>query len=172
MQFTHYELVARVGKTRGLEGKVTATAAGDLPFALYEGLRVHVVPPSLYGPRELVVERVDESSDSVFIVQFENVDSIDDAEQIAGRYLLARLEDVDAYDFEEFEEVGRFVVDERYGELGEIVEMIITPANDVWVVNGSHGEVLIPVIEDVVIAIPEEVDKPIRTRVMDGLVEE
>lgn len=172
MQFAHYELVARVGKTRGLEGKVTASAAGDLPFALYEGLEVCVVPPSLYGPRELTVECIDESSDNIFLVQFEGIDSIDDAEQIVGRYLLAKTDDLDPYDYEQYEEIGRSVIDERYGALGEIVEIIFTPANDVWVVNGAHGEVLIPVIEDVVLDIPEDVNESIRTRVMDGLVEE
>ena len=172
MQNTHYELVARIGKTRGLEGKVTASGAGDLPFALYEGLAVHVVPPTLYGPRNLSVANIEESTENVFVVQFEGIDSIEDAEQIAGRCLLAKTEDIDACDFEYFDEVGRIVIDERYGELGEIVELIVTPANDVWVVDGQYGEVLIPVIEDVVIDVPDNVDESIRTHVMDGLVED
>ena len=45
-----------------------------------------------------------------------------------------------------------------------------TPANDVWVVEGpDHGEVLIPVIDDVVSTIP--VEGPISVRVMDGLLD-
>lgn len=172
MRGAHYELVAHVGKTRGLEGKVTATAAGDFPFALYEGLAVHVVPPTLYGPRNLVVESVEELSANTFVVGFAGIDSIDDAEQIAGRSLLADCEALDLDDAFEFEEIGRTLVDERFGELGAIVEIIETPANDVWVVRGARGEILVPIIEDVVVEIPEDPNEPIRTRVMDGLIGE
>ena len=168
-----YELVAHVVKTRGLEGEVMARAADDLPFALHEGLDVFVVPPTLSGPRELVVERVQESTPDAYRVRFAGVDSIDTAEQLAGRYLLARVSDIRLEDSDDYlEEIGRVVHDERYGELGVIEELIFTPANDVWVVQGAHGEVLIPVIEDVVLEIPEDVSLPIATRIMDGLVGE
>ena len=48
------------------------------------------------------------------------------------------------------------VVDEARGVLGEIVEVIVTGANDVWVVDGPFGEVLLPVIDDVVLDVDEE----------------
>ena len=52
--------------------------------------------------------------------------------------------------------MGREVVDERFGSLGTIVEIMSTPANDVWVVEGDrYGEVLIPVIEQVVLDLPD-----------------
>lgn len=167
-----YELVARVGKTRGLEGEVTATAVGDLPFSVYEGLRVNVVPPSLYGKRELTVFSVERGSGSTYRLSFEEVADIEDAEPIAGRYLLACAQDLaDAAEGLPSLEIGRRVVDERFGELGEIVELIETPANDVWVVDGARGEVLVPVIDEVVVEYPEDEGRPIRTHVMDGLVE-
>ena len=88
MSCTEYELVARVGKARGLEGEVTATTAGNLPFSVYEGLHVHVVPPTLDGPRELDVCSVCEGAGNTYQLRFDGVDSIDAAEQIAGRFLL------------------------------------------------------------------------------------
>ena len=172
MKGSHFELVARVGKARGLEGKVTATTAGDFPFVLYEGLRVHVVPPTLYGPRDLVIDKIEDLSERSCIAHFEGVDSIEDAEQIAGRQLLADADDISFEGAELYAEIGRSVVDERFGNLGEITELIETPANDVWVVAGERGEVLIPVIEDVVVDIPEDERAPIRTRIMDGLIGE
>lgn len=166
-----YELVAHVGKARGLEGEVTATTVGDLPFFVREGLHVHVVPPSLYGPRQLDVSEVIESGTGGYRLRFDGVDSIDDAELIAGRYLLANVADLE--DFEEFDsEIGLQVMDERYGDLGTIEEIIETPANDVWVVRGARGEVLIPVIDDVIVSYPEDPSDPLVTHVMDGLIEE
>ncbi len=48
--------------------------------------------------------------------------------------------------------MGREVVEERFGSLGMVAEIMSTPANDVWVVEGDrYGEVLIPVIEQVVL---------------------
>lgn len=172
MSCADYELVARVGKTHGLEGEVTAHPAGDLPFSVYEGLHVFVVPPTLYGQRELVVSSVDEAAGSAYYLRFENVDSIEDAEQIAGHFLLADSQDLDEYlDDDYLIEMGRSVIDERFGELGEIVEVLETPAHAVWVVHGAYGEVLIPVIDEVVIALPEKPSDPISTHIMDGLLE-
>lgn len=168
MSRTEYELVARIGKARGLEGEVTATTAGDLPFSVYAGLRVHVVPPTLYGRRELVVSAVEDGPGSTYRLRFEGVDDIGTAEQLAGRFLLAAAHDLDVSSG--FAELGRRVVDERHGDLGEIAGVIETVAHDVWVVNGAYGEVLIPVIDEVIISWPDDADQPIRTAVMDGLV--
>lgn len=45
-----------------------------------------------------------------------------------------------------------------------------TPANDVWVVEGDrYGEVLIPVIEQVVLDLPDT--ETISVHVMDGLID-
>ena len=68
-------------------------------------------------------------------------------------------------------EIGRTVVDERHGELGEIREVIETAAHDVWVIDGPYGEVLVPVVDEVIVSYPEAADEAIRTRVMDGLIE-
>ncbi len=58
----------------------------------------------------------------------------------------------------------------RFGLLGTIVEIMSTPANDVWVVEGDrYGEVLIPVIEQVVLDLPDQ--GTISVHVMDGLID-
>lgn len=165
-----YELVARVGKARGLEGEVTAQIAGGLPFCLYEGLEVHVVPPTLYGPRDIRIESVDELSSGQLVLSFESVNCIDDAEQLAGRWLLVALDDLDLDDDANWF-IGCAVHDERYGELGQVSELIETPANDVIVVNGPYGEVLVPVIDEVIVEVPQEDGLPIVTHIMDGLID-
>lgn len=170
MSRAEYELVARVGKARGLEGEVTATTAGNLPFSVYEGLHVHVVPPTLQGPRELDVISVSEGAGNTYQLRFEGIDTIDVAEQIAGRFLLADVRDLEGLD-NPLLEIGRMVVDERHGELGEIREVIETAAHDVWVIDGPYGEVLVPVVDEVIVSYPEAANEAIRTRVMDGLIE-
>ena len=166
-----YELVARVVKTRGKEGKVTAVGAGGLPCFLHEGLRVHVVPPSLYGPRELVVGQVEELPSGECIVCFQGIGHIAAAEELTGKHLLAAVDDLDV-DWAELPAwwLGRQVQDERFGELGCIEELIETPAHDVWVVRGVRGEVLVPAVEEFVVDVPANQQEPIRTCIPDGLL--
>jgi 16S rRNA processing protein RimM len=47
--------------------------------------------------------------------------------------------------------------------------VIVTGANDVWVVEGPFGEILIPVIADVVMGVSEN-DGVIVVRLLDGLM--
>lgn len=166
-----YELIARVGKARGLEGKVTASLAAGLPFCLREGLRCHVVPPTLYGPRVVHIASVEELGGDQLLLSFDEVDTIDAADQMAGRSLLADVEDLDLEDELDWL-VGCEVEDERYGFLGEVTELLVSPANDVLVVEGPYGEVLVPVVEDALASFPEEEGEPVRTHLMDGLVED
>jgi 16S rRNA processing protein RimM len=53
-----------------------------------------------------------------------------------------------------FQLIGLRVVTTAGEELGEIAEIITTGSNEVFVVRGPRGELLIPAIEDVV----QEVD--------------
>ncbi|MGI6032521.1 MAG: ribosome maturation factor RimM [Coriobacteriales bacterium] len=170
MPATRYEYAARVIKPRGLEGEVTAVAAVGLPFCLYEGLEVFAVPPSLYGPRRMVVEAVRDLGGDSFGVRFSGLSSIDDVEELSGCYLLADLDDLDLGEFDGWL-IGARVVDERYGELGKVTEYLQTPANDVLVVTGAYGEVLVPIIDEVIVSVPENDGDLILTHVMDGLIE-
>ena len=142
-----------------------------LPFVLKPGLTVALTPPALDRDRFTTVEAVTDLGDA-WRVRFDGIGDLTAAEGVAGCFVLARAADVNlgpldvAYDVL----VGRAVVDERYGVLGTIAEVMETPANDVWVVSGgAYGEVLLPVIEQVVAAIPD--DGAIAVTVLDGIIE-
>jgi 16S rRNA processing protein RimM len=63
------------------------------------------------------------------------------------------------------------VNDAAHGDLGMIEDLIVTGANDVWVVSGPYGEVLIPVIDDVVLAVDHDAGS-ISVRLLPGLLPE
>ena len=137
---------------------------------LREGLEVFVVPPALKGPRSLMVREADLGR-SGQLVALEGVTGIGEAERLVGHALLARVDDLpegfEAHDVDAL--LGREVVDEKSGPLGSIVEVMVGPANDVWVVRGPHGEVLVPVVDEFIVSLPAE--GPIGVKVPDGLVE-
>ena len=150
---------------------MTETVHG-LPPLLREGLVVAVVPPQLKEDRWHTVRSVSSSGGSGELVSLSGVSGLDEAEALAGRFLLAdaaelpegfEMHDVDAL-------MGRPVVDERLGLLGSVAEVLRGAANDVWVLDGPYGEVLVPVVDEVVLS--AEAGGPLRVRVPDGLVDE
>ena len=145
-------------------------AVHGLPPLVREGLEVFVVPPRLKGPRSHVVTHVTEGSRGQ-LVSLSGVGGIDAADALRGRYLLARERDlpegVALHDAEAL--LGREVVDEALGFIGAIEEVMVGPANDVWVVEGPFGEVLVPVAGEVVPTVPTK--GPIPVRVPLGLVD-
>ncbi len=168
---SRYKNIARVVKTHGSKGEVVVASLPGLPFVVEEGMRVALTPPALDRDRFVSVESVAPTLDGGR-VSFSCSHDLHGAEKLVGCYVLARTEDIDLDPLDvAFDDLlGREVFDDRYGSLGSIVEVMQTPANDVWVVDGScHGEVLIPVIDHVVTEVPD--DGPISVRIMDGLID-
>lgn len=165
-----YRSIAHIQKTHGRKGEVVAVPARGLPLLLHEGMRVVIVPPRLKGPREFEVVACTDS-DSGQRILMSRVDSIKDASELVGRTVLARIcdlpDDLALHDVESL--LGRVIEDERWGDIGTIAEVMQGPANDVWVVEGRYGEVLVPVVEHVVLMVDE--DGPIRTSIPQGLIE-
>ena len=165
-----YRVIARVEKSHGRTGEVVTVAVHGLPPLVREGLEVFVVPPRLKAPRSFMVTHVTEGARGQ-LVSLSGVTGIDQADGLRGRYLLAREkdlpDDVALHDAEAL--FGREVCDKSLGYLGTIEEVMVGPANDVWVVEGPFGEVLLPVVEDVVAGVPD--DGPIAVCVPAGLID-
>lgn len=168
---TPYINVARVLRTHGRHGEVVVAPLDGLPFCLCEGMRVWLTPPPLRGDHDRTVTCLREHGDAD-IVAFSGVDSMDDAEQIVGDLVLALRSDVpqvvDALQYRGV--VGRRVVDGLRGYVGTVAEVMELPANDVWrLEDGPYGEVLLPVIDDVVCDLPEQGDIPVS--LLPGLID-
>lgn len=140
-----------------------------LPPVMRVGMRVAIVPPALRGDRWHLVTSVSEGASSGQLVSLSGVSSIGDAEGIVGKTVLALVDELPA-DIALHDAGGllaREVWDEGLGSLGTIVEVMTGPANDVWVISGSRGEILVPVIPSVVSTVPE--DGPIIISVPTGM---
>lgn len=144
--------------------------ATDLPFVFAEGLSVWFVPPPA-TVRSATVVSVRPGPKGP-LVGFSGIEDIDAASALRGARILAHEADVAEPDEdEEFDPVGWRVRDVSHGELGEIVELIITGANDVWVVHGPFGEVLVPDIDDVVLGFDDD-SETITVELLPGLLPE
>jgi 16S rRNA processing protein RimM len=165
-----YVPIGRVVKTHGLKGEVSVAAAPGLPLTSLVGVEAWIVPPPSTA-RSGRIESVRPGPKGP-LVKLSGFNDLDAARAVTGCDLLIREADLPAgWEEPEGEEdlVGRTVEDEDRGLLGGIVEVIHTGANDVWVVDGPFGEILIPVIDDVVMGTQADGDA-IVVRLLDGLI--
>ena len=170
---TPYMNVARIVKTHGRKGEVVVAPLDGLPFCLEVGMRVCLTPPPLRGERFHTVARVGGGGQA--IVAFSDASDLNAAEPLAGKLVLALKSDVP--DAEEelllLDCVGCPMVDDVHGEVGVIQELIQLPANDVWRVDGGpYGELLVPVVDEVVLELPEYGEGPVLVHLMPGILPE
>lgn len=163
--------LGRVVRTHGLKGEVGVAPATDLPFLLPTGLRVWFVPP-VPGVASATVESVRPGPKGP-LVTLGGIHDISTAQRLVGATMVTRTAD-DPLErgVEEPDPVGLTVIDDERGDLGTVEDVIVTGANDVWVVRGERfGEVLVPVIADVVREVDEDT-RTARVTLLPGLLEE
>jgi 16S rRNA processing protein RimM len=160
--------IARVIKAHGLKGELSVDPLFGEMFPLEVGTQVWFVPP----PTSVRTGRVTgvRPGPKGPLVSVDTVTTIEMASMLRGTRIVVDPADApSAYTEAEFDPVGLEVVDETRGVLGEVVEVIATGANDVWVVEGPFGEVLLPVIDDVVLSIDQGTDTA-HVRLLEGLL--
>ena len=168
---TPYMNVARIVKTHGRKGEVVVAPLDGLPFCLEVGMRVCLTPPPMRGERFHMVERIGGGEQP--IVAFSGVSDLNASEPLVGKVVLALKSDVPEAEAEllVLDCVGDLMVDDVHGEIGVIQELIQLPANDVWRVDGGpYGEVLVPVIDEVVLSLPGEDGDPVMVHLMPGIL--
>jgi 16S rRNA processing protein RimM len=93
------------------------------------------------------------------LVKLAGLDSPEDAAERRGQLVRIALADAPPLpegEYYHYQLIGIDVVDESEQFLGRLAEIIETGANDVYVVRGPAGEVLLPVIEGVILSVEPE----------------
>ena len=168
MSCTEYELVARVGRPAGL-WEVTATTAGNLPFSVYEGCMSMWSHPPWMVRANSMFSSVCEGAGNTYQLRFDGVDSIDAAEQIAGRFLSPTCA------------IWRIsIIPCAISVAGSSTNVMASSARSARssrrrpMTCGSSTVLMArysSVVDEVIVAYPDDDDGVIRTRVMDGLLE-
>ncbi len=104
------------------------------------------------GGREYTVASAKVAGDDVTL-RLEGVDSLDAADRLRGQYLevpAARVRSLEPGNYYHWQLVGLRVTDLDGTELGVLSDVLEYPANDIYVVEGAAGEILVPALESVV----------------------
>lgn len=163
--------LGRIVKTHGLNGEVVLALDPSSDADWLVGLDVWIVPPPSGGAVAHRVVRWAPMPHGIRVT-LEGIDSLDVARAVVGSALLARTEAVPEDHTSEPGLVGYEVLDVIRGPLGVVRDTIATGANDVLVVDGgAFGEVLLPVIPDVMLEIDDEAQR-VTVRLLPGLIDE
>lgn len=141
-----------------------------LPFILPDGAELFFNPPSLRGIHRATIEYIEGGFPDAR-VKLQGVDSIDDVADLVGKTVLVHREDYAEGEAPE-DPIGREVCCIERGPLGTIDGAFSAgTANRVWTVNGPYGEILIPVIDRIVLDIPDDVAESISVHLPYGLID-
>ncbi len=144
---THLE-VAEVVAPRGLRGELKAHILTDFPQRFRRSLTVYL------GDNKVpyVVERARLQKGWLYL-KLQNCDTAEEAEKLRGQKVYVSLADAvppPEGEYYWFQIIGLQVRTEEGENLGKVVDILQTGSNDVYVVQGHRGEVLIPALEDVI----------------------
>jgi 16S rRNA processing protein RimM len=140
-----YVAVGRVLGPWGLRGEIkveplspeSTLAAGKFVFA---GHRRYEIQESRRSGR-------------LFRLKLSGVETREAAQALRASYLEvpeAGLEPLSEGQYYRYQLIGLAVRSVDGTQLGRVVDIFSTPENDVYVVDGSHGEVLLPAVDDVI----------------------
>ena len=163
-----YLAVGFLRRAHGVRGEIIMDLHTDFPERLRDGRKLFVgeehKPVTLAGARPHA---------KGMLVRFKGIDSPEAAGELRNQWVYVRVADVPRlpegrlYQHELF---GLRVVDEDGQPLGELVEIIETGANDVYVVRDpSGGEILLPAIPSVILEIDAE-RHTMRVHLLEGLL--
>jgi len=142
----HYLVVGKVVAPWGTRGELKVAILTDFPDRFRELKRVYL------GDRSLMVEGHRRLGRWV-ILRLEGCADRNSAEKLRGELVQIPLEEAVPLSEDEYyiyQIVGLEVWTKEGEHLGRVSEVLFTGANEVYVVEGGQGEILLPAIEDVI----------------------
>lgn len=131
----------------GVRGELRIEPLTDFSQRFAPGATVWV------GDVQRTVRRARPYRDSMLLLAIEGVETWEAAQAICGALLQmpeSELPSLPEGAYYRFQLIGMDVVDVEGRRLGQVEEILETGANDVYVVRGREGELLLPAIDSVI----------------------
>ncbi len=161
-----YLSVGFLRRPHGVKGEIIMDLHTDFPERMKKGRKLFVGED--HKPMTLTNVRPHQSG---LLVKFRDIDTPEDAGIYRNQWVYVQTKDVPLPDGQHYKHqlLGLKVVDESDIPLGELVEILETGANDVYVVKDDSGkEILLPNIPSVVLEL--DIDRGfLRVHLLEGL---
>ena len=143
--------IGRVVKPHGFKGKVKVEYFGEDPhyFSHYREIFIKggTGRPEPYEILEAIPQP------PRLILRLKGIEKIEEAEPLIGKEILIKKEVLPELEEKEYywvDILGMKVETKEGKRIGKVKEIFTTGANDVYVVEGKRGEILLPAIEEVI----------------------
>jgi 16S rRNA processing protein RimM len=150
--FNETVLIGKVSTTHGVKGQLRVSPySGDVD-SLLAFRSIMVKTPG--GEMETFTVEASKAHGKKVIITLKEFDNINQVLHLVGREVYALHDQLPVLSEDEYywcELLGMQVVTDEGESLGELIDIIVTGSNDVYVVKGEGGELLIPALEDVVL---------------------
>jgi 16S rRNA processing protein RimM len=160
--------VGQITKAHGLHGEVSVVVMTDFVerFDTMETIYVgDETSATLY-----IVESTRWNKDRV-LVRFADISDRTAAQALRGLYLQIPLEEampLEADVYYQYQLIGLSVITDDGNRLGSVTDVLETGANDVYVVSGPQGDILLPATKEVILSIDLEAQQ-IVVHLLEGL---
>lgn len=144
--------VGKLGRPHGVRGEMQMEVLTDFPERLKPGIILYVGPQ--HQPLRLKSRRW---HDRMMLVAFDGYSVREEAAPLRNQLVQVRADDrppLPEGEYYHHQLLGLRVVDESNQLLGQLVEILETGANDVYVVRDPAGaQVLLPAIDEVILGV-------------------
>ncbi|HOU11673.1 MAG TPA: ribosome maturation factor RimM [Anaerolineae bacterium] len=165
-----YLAIGRIVRPHGVRGELRAEILTDYPERIARRRTLYLGKD--HRPYKLLGVRFHQDA---MLLTLDGCTTRDDAEALRGSLVEIAIADavpLDEAEYYHFQVIGMRVQTDTGDVLGDVVDVFTVPgANDVFVVHGIRGEILIPVIEDVVLSLDVEAGR-VLIHVLPGLLDE
>ncbi|PCJ78199.1 MAG: 16S rRNA processing protein RimM [Dehalococcoidia bacterium] len=149
--------VGRIIGAHGREGEIRVKATSDVPGRFDEGQTLYVsrdgVSPEERTYQVAKTRSTGSKGKDILIISLRGCRDRDQALRMAGLWLCVLQSEVPSAEEGEYfhyELLGLKVRTVEGEDLGEVAEILETGSNDVYVVRGAAGEILVPALSKVV----------------------
>lgn len=142
-------LAGEIGKPHGIKGEVCVVVISDDPTRFEPGAQlIHD------DGRVLTIEAAREHRGRL-LVKFQGIDTRNEAEDLRGAVFVpaGTVRQLDEGEFWERDLVGSQVVTSDGADVGELVDIVPGPAQDLLVVETERGERMVPFVTEIVVAV-------------------
>lgn len=161
-----YLSVGFLRRPHGVKGEIIMDLHTDFPERMKKGRKLFI--GSDYKPMTLTNVRPHQAG---LLVKFKDVDTPEDAGLYRNQWAYVQTKDVPLPEGQHYkhELLGLKVMDEDGNPLGDLVEILETGANDVYVVRDDSGkEILLPNIPSVILDL-DLGTRTMRVHLLEGL---
>lgn len=148
-------VIGKLRKAHGVRGEITMEVMTDFPERLRPNGQVFVGD----NHQPLLITSV-RWKDQLMLIAFDQYNDCDKVNEFRNQLVYTQTEklpDLQKGEFYFHELLGLRVVDESGNILGRLDEILETGANDVYLVkNEEGGEILLPVVDDVILQVKLE----------------